>query len=91
MAPDTLSVDNFSEAELNQWISKYGWTRQEDGQIFIANQEHIVKTKKINEKIAFDCKWRGVESYKIFLYAFSVSGSLLTYLVSLPDSWYSVQ
>lgn len=38
---------------LKQWIKKYGW--KEEGQlVFIANQEEIIKTKNINEKIDFE-------------------------------------
>merc|ERR1712142_6364 len=40
-------------AELDGWVSKYGWTSRGEN-IFIANQEENVKTKKITEKIAFE-------------------------------------
>ena len=43
----------FAGAELDGWVSKYGWTSRGEN-IFIANQEENVKTKKITEKIAFE-------------------------------------
>uniref|UniRef100_A0A3P8PUH6 Eukaryotic translation initiation factor 3 subunit K n=1 Tax=Astatotilapia calliptera TaxID=8154 RepID=A0A3P8PUH6_ASTCA len=36
------------------WMNKYGWTENEDGQIFIFNQEESVKPKNIVEKIDFE-------------------------------------
>ena len=35
-------------------MSKYGWTENEEGQIFIFNQEESVKPKNIVEKIDFE-------------------------------------
>lgn len=40
--------------ELQTWISRYGWKDLGNGSIFIANQEEIVKTKNITEKIDFE-------------------------------------
>ncbi|GFO13222.1 eukaryotic translation initiation factor 3 subunit k [Plakobranchus ocellatus] len=47
-------LGNVTEAQASQWVSKYGWTEQLDGYVFIANQEENVKTKNITEKISFD-------------------------------------
>jgi len=43
------------DADLKMWISKYGWEDKGDS-VFITNQEELVKTKKITEKISFDSK-----------------------------------
>lgn len=37
-------------------MNKYGWTEDEDGQIFIYNQEESIKPKNIVEKIDFESK-----------------------------------
>ncbi|XP_013395948.1 eukaryotic translation initiation factor 3 subunit K [Lingula anatina] len=43
------------DAQTNQWISKYGWKIEENGQtVFVANQEENIKTKNITEKITFE-------------------------------------
>jgi len=41
-------------AETNQWISLNGWKDQNDGYVYVANQEDNIKTKNITEKITFD-------------------------------------
>lgn len=38
---------------LKHWVNKYGW-KDNNGMIFIANQDEIIKTKNINEKIEFE-------------------------------------
>lgn len=38
---------------LDIWVKKYGW-KEEDNLVFIANQDEIIKTKNINEKIDFE-------------------------------------
>lgn len=46
-------LGDVDEKTLKHWVKKYGW--KEEGQlIFIANQEEIIKTKNINEKIDFE-------------------------------------
>ncbi|KAK3892912.1 hypothetical protein Pcinc_003252 [Petrolisthes cinctipes] len=47
-------LGNVDEVALQAWMSKYGWKADEDGNVFIANQEDTVKTKNITEKIDFD-------------------------------------
>ncbi|KAG9331314.1 hypothetical protein JZ751_019505 [Albula glossodonta] len=42
------------DTQVKVWMSKYGWTESEDGQIFIFNQEESVKPKNIVEKIDFE-------------------------------------
>ena len=54
------SIDNsfpFVEDELDEWIKAQGWTIQEDGKVFICNQEAHIKSKNIAEIIDFECKW----------------------------------
>ena len=46
----------FLESQVKQWISKYGWSIQNDGNVFITNQEENIKTKNITEKITFESK-----------------------------------
>lgn len=46
-------------------MNKFGWTENDEGQIFIFNQEESVKPKNIVEKIDFEsefCSIRGDES-----------------------------
>lgn len=44
----------FVEDQVQQWINKYGWKLQEDGNVFIVNQEENIKTKNITETITFE-------------------------------------
>uniref|UniRef100_A0A667XDF7 Eukaryotic translation initiation factor 3 subunit K n=1 Tax=Myripristis murdjan TaxID=586833 RepID=A0A667XDF7_9TELE len=46
------SVRKYTQVKV--WMSKYGWTENEEGQIFIYNQEESVKPKNIVEKIDFE-------------------------------------
>lgn len=38
-------------------MNKHGWTENEEGQIFIFNQEESIKPKNIVEKIDFESEW----------------------------------
>ena len=42
------------DAELRSWIAKNGWKEEPNGMVFIQNQEDLIKTKNITEKITFD-------------------------------------
>uniref|UniRef100_A0A8D3BC23 Eukaryotic translation initiation factor 3 subunit K n=2 Tax=Scophthalmus maximus TaxID=52904 RepID=A0A8D3BC23_SCOMX len=42
------------DTQVKVWMNKYGWTENEDGQIFIYSQEESVKPKNIVEKIDFE-------------------------------------
>ncbi|KAI4815835.1 hypothetical protein KUCAC02_005962 [Chaenocephalus aceratus] len=42
------------DTQVKVWMNKYGWTEDEEGQIFIFNQEESVKPKNIVEKIDFE-------------------------------------
>uniref|UniRef100_A0A8B9HCL1 Eukaryotic translation initiation factor 3, subunit K n=1 Tax=Astyanax mexicanus TaxID=7994 RepID=A0A8B9HCL1_ASTMX len=42
------------DTQVKVWMNKYGWTENEEGQIFIFNQEESVKPKNIVEKIDFE-------------------------------------
>ena len=44
------------EQQLSGWIEKYQWKNDSSGLVYITNQEDLVKTKKITEKISFDSK-----------------------------------
>ncbi|GFG38211.1 hypothetical protein Cfor_03814 [Coptotermes formosanus] len=39
---------------LKHWVKKYGWREEDNGMIFIANQDENIKTKNITEKIDFE-------------------------------------
>ncbi|KAL4679608.1 hypothetical protein H8959_009258 [Pygathrix nigripes] len=43
-----------ADSQLKVWMSKYGWSADESGQIFICSQEESIKPKNIVEKIDFD-------------------------------------
>ncbi|XP_033120439.1 eukaryotic translation initiation factor 3 subunit K-like [Anneissia japonica] len=47
-------LGDLTDRELEQWMTKYGWRLQDDGKVFITNQDEIVKTKNITEKIDFE-------------------------------------
>ena len=49
-------ISFFPDTLVNQWISKYGWTLEEDEMVFVVSQEENIKTKNITEKITFDSK-----------------------------------
>ncbi|XP_035536588.1 eukaryotic translation initiation factor 3 subunit K isoform X1 [Morone saxatilis] len=42
------------DTQVKVWMNKYAWTENEEGQIFIFNQEESVKPKNIVEKIDFE-------------------------------------
>jgi translation initiation factor 3 subunit K len=46
-----------SESEVNQWIAKYGWKDQGNGEVFVGNQDESIKTKNITENITFESKY----------------------------------
>jgi len=46
-------LGNITEAELKSWMAKYGWKEEHDT-VYIANQEDLIKTKNITEKITFE-------------------------------------
>jgi hypothetical protein len=48
-----------ADNQLKVWMSKYGWSADESGQVFICSQEESIKPKNIVEKIDFDSKWPG--------------------------------
>lgn len=56
----------FVEDQVQQWINKYGWKLQEDGNVFIVNQEENIKTKNITETITFEseCVTKPFISYR---------------------------
>lgn len=46
-------LGGLTDQALNHWINKYNW-KEENKLIFIANQDEIIKTKNITEKIDFE-------------------------------------
>ncbi|KAK3534814.1 hypothetical protein QTP86_026076, partial [Hemibagrus guttatus] len=42
------------DTQVKVWMNKYGWLEDDDGRIFIYNQEESIKPKNIVEKIDFD-------------------------------------
>lgn len=49
----TQLLGDIDDKTVKHWIKKYGW-REEGQLVFIANQEEIIKTKNISEKIDFE-------------------------------------
>uniref|UniRef100_A0A8C6ASL2 CSN8/PSMD8/EIF3K domain-containing protein n=1 Tax=Monodon monoceros TaxID=40151 RepID=A0A8C6ASL2_MONMO len=47
-------LGDLTDSQLKVWMSKYGWSTDESGQIFICSQEESIKPKNIVEKIDFD-------------------------------------
>ncbi|CAO2631815.1 Eukaryotic translation initiation factor 3 subunit K [Lemmus lemmus] len=47
-------LGDLTDNKLKVWMSKYGWSTNESGQIFICSQEDSIKPKHIVEKIDFD-------------------------------------
>lgn len=50
----TLSPSVCPDTQVKVWMNKFGWTENEEGQIFVFNQEESVKPKNIVEKIDFE-------------------------------------
>ena len=50
-----LIILSFSEEELVDFSEQYGWEVNEDT-VFLVNQEAIIKSKNIQEKLGFDGK-----------------------------------
>eukprot|EP00096_Caligus_rogercresseyi_P015779 TRINITY_DN8252_c0_g1_i1.p1 TRINITY_DN8252_c0_g1~~TRINITY_DN8252_c0_g1_i1.p1 ORF type:complete len:219 (+),score=80.45 TRINITY_DN8252_c0_g1_i1:175-831(+) len=42
------------ETSINKWIERNEWTQSESGYVIVVNQEEMIKTKQITEKIDFD-------------------------------------
>ncbi|EDL24097.1 eukaryotic translation initiation factor 3, subunit 12, isoform CRA_b, partial [Mus musculus] len=47
-------LGDLTDNQLKVWMSKYGWSADESGQVFICSQEESIKPKNIVEKIDFD-------------------------------------
>ena len=39
------------DSSVNYWMEQYGWKTSEDGFVTVSNQEEIIKTRNITEKI----------------------------------------
>merc|ERR1711874_101804 len=39
------------DSSVNYWMDQYGWKISEDGFVTVGNQEEIIKTRNITEKI----------------------------------------
>ncbi|EEC14082.1 conserved hypothetical protein [Ixodes scapularis] len=68
---DKVLLCNFLDIyspDLQKWIAQYNWKDLGNGSVFIANQEEIVKTKNITEKIDFESpdlqKWIAQYNWK---------------------------
>ena len=51
---DQLLCVCLTDQTLKHWVKKYGWREEDNGMIFIANQDENIKTKNITEKIDFE-------------------------------------
>jgi len=52
---DQLSrlLGGVSDAQINEFAKRYGWTVQSDGTIFVQNHEATIKSRNIEEKLEF--------------------------------------
>ena len=59
ISEDTLRelLGDLDDEQLNLWIEKNDWTRANNQLIFVTNQEEIVKSKNIVEKVTFDSRF----------------------------------
>lgn len=57
-------LGGLDEAQLKYWIKQNDWEEKEDGYLFISNQEELIKSKNIKEKIEFDSVARVVAAYR---------------------------
>lgn len=54
---------NCADTQVKVWMNKYSWTENDEGQIFIYNQEESVKPKNIVEKIDFESESQCPQSW----------------------------
>jgi len=57
-------LGGLDDTQLKYWINLNKWKEIEDGFVFISNQEELIKSKNIKEKIEFDSIARVVALYK---------------------------
>lgn len=70
---------NCADTQVKVWMNKYSWTENDEGQIFIFNQEESVKPKNIVEKIDFESKSFYPQS--------QISYDVKSLCFSLPEVW----
>lgn len=56
-------LGGLEETQLKYWIKINEWEEREPGFVFISNQEELIKSKNIKEKIEFDSVARVVAAY----------------------------
>lgn len=57
-------LGGLDDSQLKYWVNLNKWKDSEDGFVFISNQEELIKSKNIKEKIEFDSIARVVAAYK---------------------------
>lgn len=57
-------LGGLDDTQLKFWINSNKWKEIEDGYLFISNQEELIKSKNIKEKIEFESVARIVAGYK---------------------------
>ncbi|KAI2806335.1 hypothetical protein RDWZM_006685 [Blomia tropicalis] len=57
-------LGGLDDSQLKYWLQVNKWKDEEDGYVFISNQEELIKSKNIKEKIEFDSIARVVAAYK---------------------------
>lgn len=45
-----------NDAELESWINAWNWLWKDNGLVYVTNQEEIVKTRNIVDKVNFESK-----------------------------------
>lgn len=61
--PFVIPPHNGTDTQVKVWMNKYSWTENDEGQIFIYNQEESVKPKNIVEKIDFESESKCPQSH----------------------------
>lgn len=57
-------LGGLDESQLKFWINKNNWKTEAGGYVFVANQEEMIKSRNIKEKIEFDSIARVVAANK---------------------------
>jgi len=57
-------LGGLDDSQLKYWINLNSWKEIDDDYVFISNQEELIKSKNIKEKIEFDSVARVVALYK---------------------------
>jgi len=57
-------LGNLADNQLQQWMTQNGWKEDENGFVFVTNQDENIKTKNITEKIDLENVAQVITSYR---------------------------